>query len=131
MPEPAEPVNPDHLARQVSRLRRLDAVMRWAGVAVMWLTLGAWSCWEMRESLALLGEYFSFTGLQYSLFFHLWGGGTGLVICGSMTLSSALWQVSQWLWKPSDRERHRLEVRVGKIQARGPKHPFWRWIQVD
>lgn len=131
MPEPADSTPQDNLARQVARLRRLDAGMRWAGVGLMWMTLGAWSCWEMRESLALLGEYFSLTGLQYSIFFHLWGGGTGLVICVAMTLSSLLWQISQWLWQPSPRERHRLEVRVQRIQAQGAKHPFWRWIQVD
>jgi hypothetical protein len=126
-----ERVDPDNLARQVTRLRRLNAGMRWAGVVLMWMTLGAWSCWEMRESLALLREYFSLIGLQYSVLFHLWGGGTGLVICVAITLSSLLWQIGQWLWQPSDRERHRLEVRVQQIQSQGAKHPFWRWIQVD
>jgi hypothetical protein len=121
----------DHLDRQIARLRRWDAGMRWAGVVLMWMTLGAWSCWEMRESLALLGEYFSLTGLQYSLFFHLWGGGTGLIICTAMTLSSTIWQISQWLWKPSDRELHQLKLRVQKIQEQGAKHPLWRWMQID
>jgi hypothetical protein len=130
MKELAGQVANDHLSFQVARLRRIDALMRWGGVALMWLTLGAWSCWEMRESIALLGEYFSFTGLQYSIFFHMWNGGIGLIICVAMTISSLVWQIGRWLWPPSDRERHRLQVRVQQIQAQGSKHLLWRWIQL-
>jgi hypothetical protein len=126
----AEDQDQSHLAHQVTRLRQLDAAMRWGSVAMIWLTLGVWSCWEMRESLALLGEYFSLTGLQYSVFFHLWGGGTGLIVCVALTLSSLVWQIGQWLWPMTDRERHRLRLRVQRIQAQGAKHPLWRWIQV-
>jgi hypothetical protein len=103
--------------------------LRWLLVLLLWMTLGAWSCWDMRESLSQLSEYVSMTGLRYSLFFHLWGGGTGLIICVSLTLSSLFWQIGQSLWKISDRERQHLETRVQKIQNIGTKHLFWRWIQ--
>jgi hypothetical protein len=114
---------------QVAKLRRLDAWLRWLGVAFVWLTLGVWSCWEMRESLIQLSEYLSWTGLQYSFFYHLIGGGGGLIFCISLTASSIFWQIGQSLWGISARDRQRLETRVQKIVDRGAKHPFWRWIQ--
>jgi hypothetical protein len=117
------------LDRQVAKLRRVDMCLRWLLVLFLWMTLGAWSCWDMRESLSQLSEYISMTGLRYSLFFHLWGGGAGLIICVSLTLSSLFWQIGQSLWKISDRERQHLETRVQKIQNIGTKHLFWRWIQ--
>jgi hypothetical protein len=83
----------------------------------------------MRESLGLLREYFSMTGLRYSLFYHLWGGGAGLILCISLTFSSLMWQIGQKFWRLSSRERQQLETRVQKIQSKGVKHPWWRWIQ--
>jgi hypothetical protein len=83
----------------------------------------------MRESLGLLWEYFSMTGLRYSLFYHLWGGGVGLILCISLTFSSLMWQIGQKFWRLSPRERQQLEARVQKIQSQGAKHPWWRWIQ--
>jgi hypothetical protein len=114
---------------QVAKLRRVDAWLRWLGVAFTWLTLGAWSCWEMRESLIQLSEYLSWTGIQYSFFYHLIGGGGGLIFCLSLTMSSIFWQIGQKLWEPSPRDRQRLAIRVQKILDKGTKHPLWRWIQ--
>jgi hypothetical protein len=118
-----------NLDQQVAKLRRVDMFLRWLLVLILWLTLGVWSCWEMRESLLQLTEYLSLTGLKYSLFFHLWGGGGGLILCLSLTVSSMLWQIGQSFWRLSPRERQMLETRVQKIQELGTKHPFWRWIQ--
>jgi hypothetical protein len=118
-----------NLDQQVAKLRRVDMYLRWLLVLLLWLTLGVWSCWEMRESLLQLTEYLSLTGLKYSLFFHLWGGGGGLILCLSLTVSSMLWQIGQSFWRLSSRERQILETRVQKIQEQGAKHPLWRWIQ--
>jgi hypothetical protein len=115
--------------RQVSQLRRVEAWVRWLWIALIWLTLGTWSCWEMRESLIQLYEYLSWTGIQYSFFFHLMGGGGGLIICLSMTASCILWQIGQTFLRVSPRERQRLEAKVQRIQKKGSKHPLWRWIQ--
>jgi hypothetical protein len=114
---------------QVAKLRRVDAWLRWLGVVLVWLTLGVWSCWEMRESLKLLSEYLSLTGVQYSVFHHLIGGGGGLIFCVSLTISSVFWQIGQSFIGLSARDRQRLENRVQKIVDRGNKHPLWRWIQ--
>jgi hypothetical protein len=114
---------------QVAKLRRVDAWLRWLGMLLVWLTLGAWSCWEMWESLIQLSEYLSWTGIQYSFFYHLIGGGGGLLFCLSLTVSSIFWQIGQNLWGLSPRDRQRLETRVQKILDQGAKHPLWRWIQ--
>jgi hypothetical protein len=125
-----EDASQEVLGRQVKRLRRVDVCQRWLFVALLWLTVGAWSFWEMREGMALLWEYFSFTGLKYIVVFHIWGGGAGFILCLTVTLSSIFWQIGHSLWRLSPRERHHLEVRVRQIQERGSKHPYWRWIQV-
>jgi hypothetical protein len=117
------------LDQQIAKLRRVDMCLRWLLILLLWLTLGVWSCWEMRASLLQLTEYLSLTGLKYSLFFHLWGGGGGLILCLSLTVSSILWQIGQSFWQISPRERQVLATRVQQIQDQGSKHPFWRWIQ--
>jgi Zn-dependent protease len=117
------------LDQQVNKLRRIDMLVRWSLILLLWLTIGAWSCWQMRSSIQQLNEYFSLTGLRYSLFFNLWGGGAGLILCFSLTLSSLLWQLGHSLWKVSPRERQLLEARVRQIQNQGSKHPYWRWIK--
>lgn len=117
------------LDQQVVKLRRIDMTVRWISVLLLWLTVGLWSCWQMRASLQQLGEYFSMTGLRYSLFFNLWSGGAGLIFCVSLTFSSLLSQIGYSLWKVSPRERQQLETRVLRIQNQGSKHPYFRWIR--
>jgi hypothetical protein len=117
------------LDQQVIKLRRVDMFLRWFLVLLMWLTVGAWSGWQMRSSIQQLSEYFSMTGLRYSLFFNLWSGGAGLIFCLSLTISSLLWQIGHSLWKISPRERQQLETRVQQIQIQGAKNPYWRWIR--
>ncbi len=116
------------LDQQVAKLRRIDMILRWLLLLLLWLTVGIWSCWQMRASIQQLSEYFSMTGLRYSLFFNFWSGGVGLIFCMSLTLSSLLWQIGYSLWKVSPRERQQLEARVRQIQNQGSKHPYSRWI---
>lgn len=126
---PHSPSSDAILNRQVYQLLRLQMVWRWLWVGLIWLTIGAWSLWELRESIMLLHDYFSLTGVIYSLYFHL-GAACGIVICLAFTCSSILWQISYIFWGLTDKERHQLAVKVNKIQTAGAKHPLWRWIQV-
>jgi hypothetical protein len=115
--------------RQVAQLRRWEQWRRWLTVAALWIFVGGWSCWQLRDSIALLGEYFSWTGLRYVVMFNFWGGGVGLIICFATTVSTMFWQLLQWWWPPSDRERHRLEQQAAKVFAPGSRHPLRRWLR--
>jgi hypothetical protein len=124
--QPPDPL----LARRIARLQRLAVWQRWLSLVLLWLTLGWWSLWELRESLVLLLEYFSWPGVIYGGYFHLWGGG-GLLLCLLFTCSSIIWQIGHSFGVPSPKELHQLAVKVNQIQAKGNKHWLWRWIQVD
>jgi hypothetical protein len=117
------------LASQIAKLQQLIVWQRWLFIAVMWLTLGWWSLWELRDSLVLLREYFSWAGVIYGFYFHL-RGGFGLMVCVILTCSSIIWQISHIFWGSSVREIHQLGVMVEKIQEKGPKHWLWYWIQI-
>lgn len=115
------------LSQQIAKLHQLEVWRRWLSMLLMWLTLGSWSLWDVRESIVILREYFSWPGILYGFYFHL-GGGCGLLFCLLSTCSSLLWQISHSAGQLSAKERYQLEVRVRQIQARGQDNWLWRWI---
>jgi hypothetical protein len=117
------------LAQQVVKLQQLAIWQRWLSLGLLWLTLGGWSLWELRESIVLLREYFSWAGVIYGFYFHLLPG-CGLLACLLFTWSSIVWQISHRFGGLSARERHQLETKVHQIQTVGPKHWLWNWIQI-
>lgn len=125
-PDLALPPDP-LLAQQVAKLQQLEVWRRWISMLLMWLTLGSWSLWELRESIVILREYFSWSGVVYGGYFHL-GGGCGLLFCVLSTCSSLVWQIGHFFGQLSAKERHQLEVRVQQIQASKKENWLWRWI---
>jgi hypothetical protein len=117
------------LAQQVAKLQQLAVWRRWLSLGFLWLTLGWWSLWELRESIVLLREYFSWAGVIYGFYFHL-VPGCGLLACLIFSWSSIFWQISHSFGSLSARERHQLEMKVHQIQAVGTKHWLWNWIQI-
>ncbi len=121
-------LSPDPLLiQQVAKLQQLEVWRRWLSMLLMWLTLGSWSLWELRESIVILREYFSWSGVVYGCYFHL-GGGCGLLFCVLSTCSSLVWQIGHVSGQLSAKERHQLEVRVQQIQASKKENWLWRWI---
>jgi hypothetical protein len=134
MSVPAHEVTPEldrspDLDIQVAKLHRLAGWTRWLFVMFSWLTIGWWSLWELRESIVLLSEYFSWAGVVYGYYFHL-GAGCGLLMCLLFTCSSIVWQISHTVGGLSARERHQLELKVNQIQEKGSRHWLWHWIQI-
>ena len=109
------------------RLYRLTIVGRWLLVLCLWLTLGTWSLWSLRNSIALLQEYFTWSAVRYGLIFHPIPA-IGLVTCIAITLSVLIWQSRNILWGLPLRDRDRLKQKTIAIRRKGRRHPLWRWV---
>lgn len=114
--------------RQVLRLRRWQIRTQWLLVIAAALLCLPPSLWALRHELALLSEYFTWTGLRYSLAYHPWAS-LGLLVPLGLMLGLLIRQVSDRLLGLPRRERLRLERLIEKIQAQGASHPLWQQLQ--
>jgi len=112
---------------EVERLYRLTLYGRWVFAGLLWLFLGTWSLWDLREPIALMREYFTWSALRYGLVFHPLGA-IGFGLCVSMTVSVLVWQSRNLLWGLPQSEQKRLHASVLKIRQQGKSHPLWRWV---
>lgn len=115
------------LEAAADRLHQLTVVGRWLLVLFLWLTLGTWSLWSLRNSIALLREYFTWSAIRYGLIFNPIPA-IGLVICVAMTLSVLIWQSRNILWGLPLHDRDQLKKRTIAIRSKGRQHPLWRWV---
>ncbi len=120
--------NPDQsFQAQVLRLQRLAVYVRWAVVAGLWLTIGSYSLWLLREDLILMQRYFTWTALRYALAYKPIAA-VGVSLCVGMTVSVLVWQSRNIIWGLPRRERRQFEQQVERICRRGPTHPLWKWV---
>lgn len=113
--------------REIDRLYRLTLYGRWVLVVLLWLLLGGWSLWDLRESITLMQTYFTWSALRYGLAFHPLGA-IGLGLCVSLTVSVLVWQSRNLIWGLPQAEQKRLQESVCKIRQQGRSHPLWRWV---
>jgi hypothetical protein len=111
----------------IVRLHELTVWGRWAVVVGLWLTIGAWSLWQLRKVWEIVSEYFTWSAIRYGLIFNPWAAA-GLGLCIGMTLSVLIWQSRNILWGLSRSEQKALEKRVLRIQQQGASHPLWGWV---
>lgn len=130
MPPSSELPQDPQFAAAIARLHALTVWGRWLVVAVLWLTVGSWSLWQMRKVWELAMEFFTWSVIRYGLIFHP-GAAIGLGLCIGMTLSVLLWQSRNILWGLPLSEQKALEKRVLKIHQQGPSHPLWKWVYGD
>lgn len=127
----AEQNNPPELdpalQRAIDRLHRLTVWGRWAMVVGLWLTLGAWSFWQLRRVIGRLVQIFTWSGLRWGLLGKPLAA-MGLAFCVAMLLSVLVWQSRNILWGLPQVERDRLRERVLRIHQQGDSHPLWRWV---
>jgi hypothetical protein len=112
---------------EMDRLYRLTLYGRWVLVGLLWLLLGSWSLWDLRESITLMQTYFTWSALRYGLVFHPLGA-IGLGLCVSLTVSVLVWQSRNLIWGLPQTEQKRLHESVCKIRQQGRSHPLWRWV---
>ena len=111
---------------EVQRLHKLTVYGRWLTVILLWISVGSWSIWGLRDEIALWLENFTWAAVRYGLYFHRWPT-TGLVVCLGMTLVVLTWQ-SRNVRRLPQREKQGLEKQVRRIRQQGPSHPLWKWV---
>lgn len=112
---------------QLEKLHRLTVYGRWLTVLALWLTVGAWSLWQLRYNIELMEEYFTWAALRYGLHFNPIPT-VGLSVCIAMTASVLVWQSRNILWGLSQTEQKRLVQQVRQIRREGKSHPLWKWV---
>jgi hypothetical protein len=113
--------------RKVEKYYQLTIRLRWIVVSMLWLTLGVYGIWSLRQAIQLWFDYFTWSAVYYGLAFNLIPT-LCLSVCIGMTLAVLLTQSRHILWGLSDKEKYYLAQKVSKILATGSSHPFWKWI---
>ncbi len=119
--------NQPDFKQKVARLHQLTVYGRWFFVLFSWLTLGFYALWQLKEEIALCFDYFTSAAVYYGLHFNL-VPTLCLIFCIATTLSVLVWQSRNIIWGLPINEQRQLERQVKKIQAKGKKHPLWKWI---
>jgi hypothetical protein len=112
---------------QVDRLHRLMVYARWFVVLGLWLTIGSYSLWLLRNDLRLMQQYFTWAALRYALAYNPIAA-MGFSLCVGMTVAVLVWQSRNIIWGLPRRERQRLENQVKRIRQQGSTHPLWNWV---
>lgn len=115
------------LNRPLRRLYQAQLAGRWLVVGIAWFSLTPWALWQFREDISLLWEYFTWTGVRYSLIFRVWPT-LALAFCLALTAAVLVRQSIHLLWGLSPRELLSLRRRVQRIQSAGPRHLLWPLI---
>jgi hypothetical protein len=112
---------------QIDRLHGLTVYGRWLAIALLWLTVGAYSLWELRYPISLMQEDFTWAAMRYGLYFQPLPA-FGLCLCVSMTLSTLVWHTRNRIWGLPPHEHRYLVKKVCHIRQQGSSHPLWKWV---
>ena len=112
---------------QIDRLQRLTLYGRYIVIALLWLTVGTYSLWELRYPIELVFEDFTWAAVRFGLAFQPLPG-FGLCLCVTMTISTLIWQIRNRIWGLPTEDYHRLGQKVCHIRQQGNSHPLWKWV---
>ncbi|MEL6327390.1 MAG: hypothetical protein AAFQ61_10870 [Cyanobacteria bacterium J06626_23] len=99
----------------------------WRLTMGLWLTVGLWSLWQLRDEFALWMQYFTWTAVRYSLAYNRLAA-LGLGLCVGLTVATLVSESRHIIWGLSKGERARLEKQLTLIHRQGPSHPLWRLV---
>jgi hypothetical protein len=112
---------------QVARLYRVTVYLRWIVIGLLWLTVGAYSLWELRYPISLIQEDFTWAAVRYGLAFQPIPA-FGLCLCVGMMAGTLFWQSRNQIWGLPKPEYQRLIRQVSEIRKQGNSHPLWKWV---
>jgi hypothetical protein len=115
------------LPLDIRRLHQLTIYARWAFVLGLWLTVGAFSLWQLRFRIQILMDYFTWSAVKYGLAYHI-VSAFGLALCLGVTASVLTWHLRNLLLGLSRPEKERLQQQAIRIRQQGRTHPLWRWL---
>lgn len=116
--------------RQINRLRSVMLKRWWLITAVLWLTVGALSLWNLRHEMVMLWQYFTWTAVRYGLAYNRLSA-VGLGLCLGLTVALLVAESRHILFGLSHRERQRLTQTLNRIRQQGPSHPLWQRVCED
>lgn len=112
---------------QIDNLYRLNVYTRWMVIGLLWLTIGAYSLWELRYPISLLQEDFTWAAVKYGLIFQP-VPAFGLFLCIGMMMGTLVWQSRNLIWGLPKKERQQLVQQVCQIRKQGSSHPLWKLV---
>lgn len=112
---------------QLHKMHRITVYGRWLTVLGLWITIGAWSLWQLRYNISLMQEHFTWAAVRYGLHFNPIPT-VALSVCIGMTASVLVWQSRNILYGLSKSEQKRLIQQVRRIRHEGRSHPLWKWV---
>jgi hypothetical protein len=115
------------LPLDIRRLHQLTIYARWFFVLGLWLTVGAFSLWQLRFRIQILLDYFTWAAVKYGLAYHI-VAAFGLALCLGVTAGVLTWHLRNLLLGLSKHERERLHQQAIRIRQQGSTHPLWRWL---
>jgi hypothetical protein len=115
------------LPLDIRRLHQLTIYARWAFVLGLWLTVGAFSLWQLRFRIQILMDYFTWSAVKYGLAYHI-VAAFGLSLCLGVTASVLTWHLRNLLLGLPQSEKERLHQQAIRIRQQGSSHPLWRWL---
>jgi hypothetical protein len=126
--EPTPEIELDPIFKnQVDNLYRLNVYGRWIIIGMMWLTIGAYSLWELRYPISLIQEDFTWAAVKYGLISQPIPA-FGLCLCVGMMTGTLVWQSRNTIWGIPKREQQRLTKQVCQIRQQGISHPLWKLV---
>jgi hypothetical protein len=112
---------------KVQKLHELTVYTRWLVVILLWLTVGIFSLWGLRDEIALWLQSFTWAAVRYGLAYHRLSA-IGLGLCIGMTLGVLIWQSRNILLGIPVKDKAHLEQQARYILQQGSSHPLWNWI---
>ena len=112
---------------QIDRLYAVNIYGRWIAIGLLWLTIGAYSLWELRYPISLIQEDFTWVAVKYGLIAEPLPT-FGLCLCVGMMTGTLIWQSRNIIWGISKDEHRRLIRQVANIRKQGNSHPLWKWV---
>jgi hypothetical protein len=112
---------------QIDNLYNLNVYSRWLVIALLWLTIGAYSLWELRYHIGLIYEHFTWAAVKYALIFQPIPA-FGLCLCVGTMTGTLVWQSRNLIWGIPKSEQQRLISQVCHIRQQGSSHPLWKFV---
>lgn len=116
------------LEPKVEKYYKIIIYRQWLIVLILWLTLGIFAIWDLREEINLWQEYFTWSALRYALAYHRIST-LCLSICIGLPLGLLIRQSKEILWGISAQEKYRLKQEVEKICDQGKTHPLYKFLE--
>lgn len=112
---------------QIENLYRLTIYQRWLVIGLLWLTVGAYSLWDLRYPISLIQEDFTWAAVKYGLAFQPIPA-FGLCLCVGMMAGTLAGQSRNLIWGIPQPEQQRLAQQVCHIRQQGSSHPLWKLV---